>query len=428
MTTAAHAVRVQDSAPADLQLPPLRIGLLGLGQVGGAVADLARQPGAQAPLAIVSALVRDMSRPRAVAPGAIDLTTDPSRVLAARPDVVIEVLGGLEPARTLVLAALASGIPVVTANKSLLAVHGDELFAAAARSGTALLYEASVIAGVPFLGMFARRPRARTVTALSGIVNGTSNFILSRMAAERIPFSAALAGAQRAGYAEPDPSKDIDGADAAEKLCVLVRHFANRSVRPEAIETGGITAVEGRDLARAAAFGGTIRPVVLADWEDGTLRAYAGPAFVPAHHCLAGVDGVQNAIAVRTRWSGDLFFSGPGAGPVATAATVLDDVAEACLPGGVQPAPPAKGSRCGAVETGWFVRLTSNGLRDSQDGPERLAGLGIRLRRTSSLEDGAGGRQQGLLTAACAKEHLEAALDLLSARTGGRAWAIRAIG
>ncbi len=131
MTTAAHAVRVQDSAPANLQRSPVRIGLLGLGQVGCAVADLACQPGAQAPLAIVSALVRDVSRPRAVAPGAIDLTTDPSRVLAARPDVVIEVLGGLEPARTLVLAALSNGIPVVTANKSLLAVHGDELFAAA---------------------------------------------------------------------------------------------------------------------------------------------------------------------------------------------------------------------------------------------------------------------------------------------------------
>ncbi len=137
---------------------------------------------------------------------------------------------------------------------------------------------------------------------------------------------------------------------------------------------------------------------------------------------------MQNAIAVRTRWSGDLFFSGPGAGPVATAATVLDDVAEACLPGAVQPAPLAEASRCGAVDTGWFVRLTSSGLRDSQDGPERLAGLGIRLRRTSSLEDGAGGRQQGLLTAACAKGHLDAALDLLTARTGGHAWAIRAVG
>jgi homoserine dehydrogenase len=427
MTTVAHAVRAPRSAPADVRVPPIRVALLGLGQVGCAVADLARQAGEDAPLLLVSALVRNVARPRASATGSIELTADPARALASRPDVVVEVLGGLEPARTLVVAALSSGIPVVTANKSLLAVHGDELFATAARTGTPLRYEASVIAGVPFLGMFARRSRARTATALSGIVNGTSNFILSRMAAERMPFSEALAGAQRAGYAEPDPSKDIQGADAVEKLSVLVRHFANRSVKPEAIETRGIAGVEGPDLARAAAFGGTIRPLVLADWEDGSLKAYAGPAFVPADHCLARVDGVQNAIAVRTRWSGDLFFSGPGAGPIATAATVLDDVAEACLPGATPPPAAAQASACGPIESGWFVRLTAPDLQDAQEGPERLAGLGIRLRRTSSLGSGAAGRQQWLLTAACARDHLEAALDLLSARTGGDTWAIRAI-
>lgn len=426
MTTAAHAARAQ-RPPADVHVPAIRVALLGLGQVGSAVADLARQPGNASPIHVVSALVRDVPRPRAVPTDAIEVTADPSRVMSARPDVVVEVLGGLEPARTLVLDALSRGIPVVTANKSLLAVHGDELAAAAARTGTALHYEASVIAGVPFLGMFARRPRASTATGLSGVVNGTSNFILSRIAADRVPFSDALAGAQRAGYAEPDPSKDISGADAAEKLCVLIRHFASRSVRPASVETRGIAGIEGHDLERAAAFGGTIRPIVAADWADESLKAYAGPAFVPADHCLARVDGVRNAIAVQTRWSGDLFFSGPGAGPVATAATVLDDVAEACLPGTVQPPRPAQPSACLPLETGWFIRLTSRHVRHAQEYPERLARLGIRLRRTSELRDGETGRQQWLLASACGRDHLDAALELLAAGSSMACWAIRAI-
>ena len=302
--------------------PEVRIALLGLGNVGGAVAELASQPivsGAR--LSISAALVRDLERRRAVDTSRIPLTVDPEAALASDPDVVVEVLGGLEPARSIVVKALSRGIPVVTANKTLLATHGDELLETSARTGTPLLYEASVLAGVPFLGTFARRRFAREVTAIAGIVNGTSNFILSRMSAERVAFSAALADAQRAGYAEPDPAKDIDGDDAVEKLCVLLRHFGGWSVAAGQIEKSGIADIELQDLQHAVSFDGFIRPVIAASWNGDRLAAYAGPAFVNASSPLARVSGVQNAVSVTTRWTGDLFFSGPGAGPTVTAAT-----------------------------------------------------------------------------------------------------------
>ena len=247
------------------------------------------------------------------------------------------MLGGIEPARTLVIEALNAGIPVVTANKTLLAYCGAELFAAAAAAGVPLLYEASVLAGVPFLGTLGRRPLARSVTGFRGILNGTSNFVLSRMARDGASFDEALASAQRAGFAEPDPSKDIEGDDAVEKLCVLLRHLAGstctrrRSTRPES------PASRRRDQQHAAAFGGTVRPVVVADWSEPALAAYAGPAYVEGTNALSRVDGVQNAIALTTLWSGELFFSGPGAGPTVTAATVLDDVVEASRNGETVP-------------------------------------------------------------------------------------------
>ena len=152
-------------------------------------------------------------------------------MFATRPTVIVEALGGLEPARTLVLDAIARGIPVVTANKSLLAHHGDELADAAARAGVSLRFEASVVAGVPFLGTFARRPYASALTSITGIVNGTTNFILSQMQDGTSDYGSALAEAQRRGFAEPEPSKDVDGIDAAEKL----RHPDSRSSAGRAV-------------------------------------------------------------------------------------------------------------------------------------------------------------------------------------------------
>ena len=281
-----------------------------------------------------------------------------------------------------------------------------------------------MLAGVPFLGTLGRRPLARSVTGFRGILNGTSNFVLTRMARDGAGFDEALASAQRAGFAEPDPSKDIEGDDAVEKLCVLLRHLAGFDVHPSQIDKTGIAGVEGRDQQHAAAFGGTVRPVVVADWSEPALAAYAGPAYVEGTNALSRVDGVQNAIALTTRWSGELFFSGPGAGPTVTAATVLDDVVEASRNGQTvsvesQPAPPVTPLNDGA----WFIRLTSTSLGEA-DAPSLLASLGIRLRRVSHIDARSGRHSRWLLTHPCGRVHLDAALDLLSAKTGCGAWRI----
>ena len=423
MTTVLNPA-VED-ARAATQPRDLRVALLGLGQVGSAVASIASEPAYPGVrLSIAATLVRDPLRPRGIDTSALTLTTDPGRALACCPDIVVEVLGGLEPARTLVLRALDAGIPVVTANKSLLAHHGDELFAAADRAGVPLFYEASVLAGVPFLGTFRHRPLARSVKGVQGIVNGTSNFILSRMAHDGVDFGTALAEAQRAGYAEADPSKDVDGDDTVEKLCVLLRHFADCSVSPAQIERRGIGDVRPHDLQHAEAFGGAIRPVAIASWTHGTVTAYAGPAFVERAHRLCNIDGVQNAVSLTTAAGDHLFFSGPGAGPAVTAATVLDDVVEAAATGPWRGRGQARTCQVAKVqETAWFIRLTSPALAE-QDGPQLLTALGVRLRRVSHVDARGGQHHQWLLTQPCGRDHIAAALDVLAARTGSLGWVV----
>jgi len=427
MTTVVNSVAAESRVAPANAVREIRVALLGLGQVGGAVAALAAQDAANGfRFTITSALVRDVHRPRPVDVSRVPLTADPNDVLRDSPDVVVELLGGLEPARTIVLNALEAGIPVVTANKSLLAAHGDQLCAAAARRGVPLVYEASVLAGVPFLGTFRRRPLARDITALRGIVNGTSNYILSRMARDRVSFGDALGEAQRRGYAEPDPGKDVRGEDAVEKLCVLLRHFAHASVTPGEIECAGISEIDEADLAHATLFGGVIRPVVVAEWQSG-IRAFAGPAFVEQAHPLAPVDGVQNAISLTTRWSGDLFFSGPGAGPMVTAATVLDDVVEAQQLGEAGSPLDVDPGVCETPETGWFVTLTASALADETEAPRMLGTLGARVRRASAIDRRDGGVRQWLLIAPCARAHIDAALGIVDAKLGCATRAIRVL-
>ena len=307
---------------------PLRIGLLGVGLVGSAVARVAaaRSQTINRPIHVTAGLVRNLSAPGR--PDTVALTADGLAVLDTNPDVVVEVLGGLEPARTLVLEALARGIPVVTANKSLLAHHGDEILEAAAVNGVPVRYEAAVIAGVPFLGTFARRPFASTFTTLTGIVNGTTNYILSAMAEEGLELAVALAEAQRRGFAEPDPSKDIDGVDAAEKLVILIRQFFGVRVAPGDVETTGIRNVTTADLERAHERGGTLKSLAFASWRPGQLTACVKPTFVPATHPLAGLRGASNGILLQDGSGRELTFTGPGAGPEVTAVTILDDVIE----------------------------------------------------------------------------------------------------
>ena len=372
---------------------PFRIGLLGCGNVGSALVRLLdRQP--HSGLCVDWALVR---HPRERGPNADRrLTTSSNAVFASAPDVVVELLGGCEPARELVVRALEARIPVVTANKSLLARHGRQLRESARRHGVPLLYEAAVIAGVPFLGTFARRPFAAQSTALVGIVNGTSNFVLSHSAHRSLDLGEGIREAQARGYAEPDPANDINGTDAAEKLAVLLQHFAGCDVAVDTIDRAGIQSVLAGHHSLAAELGGALKPIIHADWTDG-VEAFVGPAFVPAAHPLHHVHDVENALLLETP-RGRLLFQGPGAGPDITAATVIDDVHEV-LSGAALPAPDglaAAGVR--SPETGWFIALDAPRLPTNLEVAEYLASQGIYLRRATDRQSRDGRERQGLLT------------------------------
>lgn len=393
MSLQVMAGRVELETRAVPSRLPCRIGLLGCGNVGSALVRLLdRQP--DSGLCVDRALVR---HPRGNGPNADRrLTTSSSTVFANAPDVVVELLGGCEPARELVLRALEARIPVVTANKSLLARHGRELRESAGRHGVPLLYEAAVIAGVPFLGTFARRPLAAQATALVGIVNGTSNFVLSHSAHRSLEFSEGIREAQARGYAEPDPGNDINGTDATEKLAVLLQHFAGRDVAVEAIERAGIQSVEPRHHSLAAELGGVLKPIVQADWTDG-VEAFVGPAFVAAAHPLHHVHDVENALLLETP-RGRLLFQGPGAGPDITAATVIDDVHEVVSGAALPTADRLAAAAVRSPETGWFIALDAPRLPTNLEVAEYFASQGIYVRRATERHSCDGRERQGLLT------------------------------
>lgn len=345
----------------------VKVGIVGLGQVGQAVARLApaaaRLRDAGWRFRVVSALVRDVDKPRRCARPR--LTSNPSAFLRGNYDVVIEALGAVEPARSIVSRLLGRGVPVVTANKALVAVHGPELSALAARRGTAFRYEASALAGVPFLGALAARPLVSDVQRFTAVVNGTSNFILSRLEREGHDFASALAEAQALGLTEPDPSRDLDGRDAADKLLLLASLFGWGAVSRSRLDVQGISDLTPQDLATAAALGGTIKPVVQAALTAAGVSAFIGPAFVPARHPLAALSGTLAGIQLSGRFISELYFSGPGAGPDITAATVLDDAVEAVSSAPnkrrlTASAPPAATAAPPATE--WLVRTRFPGF------------------------------------------------------------------
>ncbi|MGH9312353.1 MAG: homoserine dehydrogenase [Vicinamibacterales bacterium] len=424
----------------------IRIGLLGLGRVGSAVV---RAAGPAAPwiapsgLALIfeRALVRDVNRPGR--PPNIPLVDHPHAFLAGDYGLVVEALGGVEPARSLVAALLERGTPVVTANKSLLAAAGEELAAAAARGRTALRYEASALAGVPFLGTFSTRPLVRAVERFAGIVNGTSNYILSAMEADRLSFADALSRAQALGLAEPDPRADVEGRDAAEKLVLLLRHLGARGVRREAIETEGIAGLDAADLEIARAFGGRLKPIVHARLRpripadqhgSPTVECFVGPAFVEASDALSEVSGALNGIRLDGRFVRGLFFSGPGAGPDVTAATILDDIVEAVTGDPRTSSDPLGLARTSshplvhAPDSRWFIRF---------DFPSRapvwplvsdlLAAKGVWLGRTSTPRAGPGGERLWALTHAASRQSIDAALRSLAGAIGARTLALRVL-
>lgn len=400
------------------------IALLGCGNVGAALARLAARDADQ-PFTILGALVRDVTRPRDV-PIPPAFTTDAAGLLESAPSVVVELLGGTDPARRLVVGALERRIPVVTANKTLLARHGAELREAAGRARVPVLYEAAVIAGVPFLGTFARRPYAAAASNLTGIANGTSNFVLTRCARHGETVASALAEAQHRGYAEPNPRNDVAGIDAAEKLAVLLQHFASLDVNPDAIETVGIDVITGAQAGHARELGGVIKPIIHADWASG-LDAFVGPAFVPATHPLARVDDVENALLLGTS-RGRLHFQGPGAGPEVTAAAVLDDIRE--ISDGTAPllTGELRVQRPDAPETEWLITLSGVRLPRASDVADLLSSYGVFTHRATARHGADGRESQSLLVWPVSRVQLERALETLRAASDCSASAIRALG
>ena len=308
------------------------IGMLGAGNVGGGVVE-ALQRGvdryaerAGRPLELRRVLVRDASLAR---PGLTSeqLTTDVDAVLDdPGTQIVIELLGGEEPARGYIERALRSGRHVVTANKEVIAKHGAELLAVAAEHGVRLLYEASVGGGIPIVHPLGRDLLANDVHAVTAIINGTTNFMLTAMAQEGADYEDVLAEAQRLGYAEPDPTDDVEGIDAAYKLAILCGLAFHVSVAPDQIMRQGITQLTASDFSYAAELGHTIKLLASGRIEDGELIASVQPTLIAVDEPLAKVDGVLNAVQVEGDLVGSVVFEGPGAGARPTAGAVLADV------------------------------------------------------------------------------------------------------
>jgi homoserine dehydrogenase len=266
------------------------------------------------------------------------LTTDPEAVVDdPAVDIVVEVIGGLEPARTLILRAIAAGKAVVTANKAVIARHGEEIAAAAAAAGVYVLLEAAVGGGIPIIEPLKQSLGANRIRRVSGIINGTTNYILSRMAAEGADYDAVLADAQRLGYAEADPAADVQGADAADKIAILSGLAYGGPVPREAIPTEGIDQLDARDVAYADKLGFVVKLLAVSqliatepagDRQAGCqlLDVRVHPTLLPRSHPLAGVNGVFNAILVEGEPVGQVMFYGPGAGAGPTASAVVADI------------------------------------------------------------------------------------------------------
>jgi homoserine dehydrogenase len=314
----------------------VRIGLLGLGTVGAGVAKilltrrdmLEERAGGRLTLAAVADA--DLVRQReGLDMAALPMVNDAAKVLADPSiHVVIELIGGLEPARTFILKALAAGKHVVTANKALLAHHGAELYEEARRRGVSLGFEAAVAGGIPLIRAVKEGLVANRVMSLAGIVNGTCNYILSKMTDEGLDFSLVLKEAQAHGYAEADPTLDIEGMDSAHKLQILVALAFRTFVDLKDIHTEGITRVTAQDIDYARELGYRIKLLAIAKASDSGVEARVHPTMIPAASPLAAVSGVFNAVFLTGDAVGDLMFYGRGAGQMPTASAVWSDVLE----------------------------------------------------------------------------------------------------
>lgn len=313
----------------------IRIGLLGCGTVGSGVVKLLQENRtaieAKTGSEIAIARVLEMDRQKCldlglegevIAANIEDILNDPSI------DIVVELIGGIEPARTYITEALKHGKHVVTANKDLIAEYGEELFAAAAQSGVDFYFEASVGGGIPIVYPLKQSLAGNQIQEVIGILNGTTNYILTKMSQEGLDFQEVLLEAQQLGYAESDPTADVGGFDAARKIAILSSIAFNSRVTLADVYVEGITSISSKDILYARELGYVIKLLAIAKEVDGKVQARVHPAFVPVGHPLAYVNGVFNAIFVRGNAVGEVMHYGRGAGQMPTASAVVGDIIE----------------------------------------------------------------------------------------------------
>ncbi|MFL5791840.1 MAG: homoserine dehydrogenase [Actinomycetota bacterium] len=311
----------------------IRVGMLGCGTVGSAVArtlaghgdDIARRAGVR--IEITRVAVRDVARRRDV-PLAMDVFTADAMSIVDDPDidVVVELLGGLAPAQELVERALRSGTPVVTGNKELIAAAGAELEAAAHTGGADLAYEAAVAGGIPLIRPLRESLAGDRVTRILGVVNGTTNYILTQMSDHASGFDEALADAQRLGYAEADPTADVEGYDAAAKCAILASIAFDTRVTDADVYREGITHITAQDIADAARLGYVVKLLAIAELDDEDVSVRVHPAMMPAAHPLASVRDAYNAVFIEADKAGSLMFFGRGAGGEPSGTSVIGDL------------------------------------------------------------------------------------------------------
>ena len=313
----------------------VKVGFLGCGVVGAAAArilfhsraDLEARAGR--PIELSKVAVQTLSKDRGIDLDRDVLTTDPWEVVSdPEIDIVVEVIGGVDPARDLVLGAFKAGKHVVTANKELIATHGQEIFDAASSAGTDILFEGAVAGGIPIIRPMKESLAGDDVRRVMGIVNGTTNFILTRMSETGESFTEALAEAGRLGYTELDPSADIEGHDAASKIAILASLAFNARVVAADVHREGISRVTPGDIAAAQDLGYVIKLLAVAEKQDGLISARVHTAMVPQTHPLAAVRDVFNAVFVEAEHAGDLMFFGRGAGGGPTGSAIVGDIVE----------------------------------------------------------------------------------------------------
>lgn len=300
------------------------VGMLGLGTVGvGVVKLLSNHPTIQ----LKKVAVRDLAKAREISPDC-ELTDNPEAVVNdPEIEVLIEVMGGEQPALKLITDAINSGKHVVTANKEVLAKNGPELFRKAREKEVAIFFEASVAGGVPLISTIQKGLEANQISSVFGILNGTTNFILSKMEKEALPFAQVLKEAQDLGFAEADPTSDVEGFDVAYKLSILTALAFGKFVNPDDIYREGITKIAAEDLEHAAEFGYRIKLLgMAARLKKDAISARVQPVLVPLSHSIASLSGASNGIVVRGDAVGELMMIGPGAGQLPTASAVVGDV------------------------------------------------------------------------------------------------------